>query len=1690
MSTKKKYFNHNINSDSNDQQEIKYNWHEDPYGYYNLAKEIELPYHLFEIFSSSLKDPNDEEISNRPNTGYIHAKKKAKLKLNIPIIETILLENGQIISWIHNDREGYVAKKKLRKIGINDVINYFLGKIRNFEIDGKKLFDKISANKILNDLQTFASNIIHKKGEVSDKFFKQNNLEYIYTMEKIKFILIYYYSNKEPLLTNFVSFYYLLNEHGGINSIKMIQNCINCKFKNSSLVTSNSLKASFSKENLSFLYKNQSNKNSESELRKIIVKYSKPSELEPKNFFVYYEKPKISDQNIIINSNQSNNFINSNTSNRYKPNNSDVSFKKFTSTKKLYINADLKNSSELNEFGSESQKFKNSDKSNVIKLNENNKLETEENPKSFEKAFKYYLRKDKNADPKFISQVQKIEEDLIIQSSDLLIKTLSILAEKLIKYIEREKNLIILNAYFNFVRIFYFHSPEDDYYAFQKCLLLQGIDKNEPPVIQKRNVLKINMRNIIFKRIPEDVTKFNVFEKFTKNNFCQGEFCHYVVPSLFKGIKEPENKKYNFIIPKENKISARDKNNELPEKLPLFEIKKVYDNPDLVNLVLKAYSIFPPSFNKEAIIDKLVKKRIKKDELEKEKAYAYNKTNNEEEAKKPHKLLEDEYDSIMDSYEKIEEKIQEYEKELKQEIIVYTPTPGKFLHVDYNDMYAIKGVCKKCYKIYTLILEFLDNIDECTAEFKSLIKAKRFLIQGENLQINNYDNKTGNENNLIIQEELGKTSIKKFLGIKILKLRMEELKKYEKKERVHIMRNIYNQKKELNKTFNYNIKINLRLLLSNLLAEKTNNQFFNLLFDEILNDEDSILKHLDIRKPKFTLEKTNLKDLRFQMGISSLTYNPKILNKENNQKNPLIEKMVKNDKEIEENQIIKNIRQQICQVDKNMFQEYNLLNNSFKENEFSKYSEDRNKSKYKSKNEIIDEIFEYYRIPALNKIRYYSIGEKENKYMNESNFILDEEENERYNTLQNKEVSVLLKMHKIKNLARRKKGMLKKETKRLYKFNQLKSLEEIKKQKEKQFERFLRFDTKKYKSKNKKNLINANQSLEESSKEKENSSFDISMNDYDKRNSESDSENWDKDKVKLYSIFYNKKSDEFIETNSSPFFYITTPFPKLRDFNSTQRINKNPLDILRKMDIEYFLSLGNFLEKDFNKGKNIPSILNSLNVRFYSDDNFTSVPYEILDYNDNSDFEQNRKRNVLKNAYNNIITSNHKIEDKKKYIVFVLNDFFDTYSKYKNIFKSIIYKLRGQYFQMNNRNLTHHKKVPNLILNEIDDLILNPKITKRPTNNPYSRKSLQTNVIEAKDKMPIIFNTNTNINNAKKKEASKSQIKKEKISELKFVLFNLPGQSTTLFTKKVNQNNIYYSEFLDRFIYFLYKEKEFDLSYKIILLGFGNGGQIALTYTSLYEKYWNILDSVILFNSYCRNSTLLNQVMLDLLKTVTREKNPKKFGAYIKQNTRNPKEFNMKEKGKKFGGFGDEIFETQNNIKKQYLNNKQGSRSLYKLTDRVKNIYDRLNKAKNEENIDNENSENNMTLDGYKTITRGYFYNIPINIKDINTKILCVHSNVDAFINIHNISPLFDNDIPSYRVTPLKEFFLSYNDKKRNWNKNTNHISSVKGYDLTDFKKEGDSKRKLIIFDGSHDITYLSNENDNIVSTALISYFK
>ena len=759
---------------------------------------------------------------------------------------------------------------------------------------------------------------------------------------------------------------------------------------------------------------------------------------------------------------------------------------------------------------------------------------------------------------------------------------------------------------------------------------------------------------------------------------------------------------------------------------------------------------------------------------------------------------------------------------------------------------------------------------------------------------------------------------------------------------------------------------------------------------------------------------------------------------------------------------------------------------------------------------------------------------------------------------------------------------------------QIKSLEEIKKQKEKQLEEFLKFDPKKFHRKKKNpnnndnnnnnksyNSIYSNDSNDESDESKKGKNQlallfeDENWEYYDSQNnsSEKDVAKWDKDKVVLTSLFYNKTSKEFQNINSTPFYYITTPFPKLKDFNSTQRINESPLELLRKINFEQFSRLGNFTEEssnddnseahedNYDKYKNKK---NSKNIKIYADDNSTAIPYEILDFN-NAEGPQYKDN---KSEFRKIKTNNNnKIEGKKKYLVIVINDFFDTYVKYKYFFNLVLLKLKC-YQNLSNKNDINEKKDlnnynkndnnknnPLFIINSNNyrrtthDIFIKKPINILTTkNSTFSNEKENNDIIENSDineeKKKIKDNKENkdnevlteikteNIYNIKEKDKEiEKEKEKEKISELKFVLFNLPGQSTTLFSKKIIQNNVYYSDFLDRFIYYLFQEKVFDLSYKIILLGFGNGGHIALTYASLYEKYWNILDSIIMFNSYCKNGPIVNETMVELLRLVNKENNSKTIEFFIKQSTHNINDSFSKDgdgkdgkkntkntkKSKNFYGFDDEYAELQKKIRKIDIlkddknKNKKDNKSVNRQSYKLENI--NKNKANNEGSL-NKDTENNMTLDGYKTITKGYFYNLPINLKEINTKILCIHSNVDSFINIHNISPLFDNDISSYHSTPLKElFYFSFNNKEEG-NKNLNYvlyrnsrkkeiidkkkkkdidkINKVMGYNLNDCKKKENNERKLIIFDGSHDVSYISNNKENkenIICTTLISYF-
>jgi hypothetical protein len=220
-----------------------------------------------------------------------------------------------------------------------------------------------------------------------------------------------------------------------------------------------------------------------------------------------------------------------------------------------------------------------------------------------------------------------------------------------------------------------------------------------------------------------------------------------------------------------------------------------------------------------------------------------------------------------------------------------------------------------------------------------------------------------------------------------------------------------------------------------LLAEKTNNQFFSVLFNELYNEDDTVYKHLDIKKPKIAFEKTNMKDLRLQMGISSLAYNPTFISNKREKKS-ILNNMIKTSVEKQKNNdILKNIQQQIYQVDKNLFQEYKILcgldnesnedlnvhNDSYEKDFDSERSDNKNNDKF-DKNKIIDEVFEYYRIPSISRVRLFSVNKKRRDPRKNYNISISNDESliKRNNSVNNIQINALLKKYKKKKSEKKK----------------------------------------------------------------------------------------------------------------------------------------------------------------------------------------------------------------------------------------------------------------------------------------------------------------------------------------------------------------------------------------------------------------------------------------------------------------------------------------------------------------------------------------------------------------------------------------------------------------------------------------------------------------------------------------------
>ena len=185
------------------------------------------------------------------------------------------------------------------------------------------------------------------------------------------------------------------------------------------------------------------------------------------------------------------------------------------------------------------------------------------------------------------------------------------------------------------------------------------------------NFFKTNDGRLVFsgadkimykKRKPESVKPINLLTEESKKPFsrsnkkieCYGDFCTFEIPKYYKNLKKID--KFEDKIDYNAKIKSKTFNErKLPNVIPIVTIKKVYDNPVLVDLVLRAYNIYPKNFERDEFVDKEIK--------------AYSN-------------------------------------------LIFKPLPGKFKNINLDSIYSDKNVCNNCYLVYVLISNFLTNIDE------------------------------------------------------------------------------------------------------------------------------------------------------------------------------------------------------------------------------------------------------------------------------------------------------------------------------------------------------------------------------------------------------------------------------------------------------------------------------------------------------------------------------------------------------------------------------------------------------------------------------------------------------------------------------------------------------------------------------------------------------------------------------------------------------------------------------------------------------------------------------------------------------------------------------------------------------------------------------------------------------------------
>jgi hypothetical protein len=582
----------------------------------------------------------------------VHEENKYKGKIIFPIIETILVDKGQVNHWLFTDEiAGYVLKRNSNKLKKDKLLKYFVKAARDSIIETQEE-SKRNLDRIIEDIQRYL--ILLDQNYHTTGYGFTGEMKYLEKYKHKNFIYLKMNNHTEKFIDIF-DLFNLLSDHNKLSTINYIKNFANIDID-----------------------------------KTIYCKFFRKNSLAPKQFQIYAKNPKFEfslNNNDEFNKNNNNNKIN----NKYSlpiltsPNNN-----LNINTNNLISSPGQKRSSILAKSNTydEEEKNKKDEMEDLIPLKDNNLTE---HLACISEPFVELLEKTKGI---FIYEaniifVKDFNGNFLFKMCDNVICKSRLTPEE-IEEEERIKNRMkqiheknipkeIRKKVKNYEKVSKNAFCFGEFCKYQIPKYFKNMNK-----ITKEEMMELNSKQSKISERDKNHDFYFWIPYFLIKKSYDNEYLVNTLLQAYSIFPENFNKDQVLLDLQKAKI-LEDEKKEEENKKEAERIKMEEKNKMLGNI----------NNNKEE--DKITKLK-RKNTLIENNCFENN-------------LLKLGLKFSENVEEKMKQEKEEEEKE-KDAVILYKPTPGKFSNFNFDKMYSTTHVCGNCNIIYMLIDDVFANFDD------------------------------------------------------------------------------------------------------------------------------------------------------------------------------------------------------------------------------------------------------------------------------------------------------------------------------------------------------------------------------------------------------------------------------------------------------------------------------------------------------------------------------------------------------------------------------------------------------------------------------------------------------------------------------------------------------------------------------------------------------------------------------------------------------------------------------------------------------------------------------------------------------------------------------------------------------------------------------------------------------------------